>query len=89
MAHGTILADKVAAHEADLQRRHQAELDLERTGARVQERMGAVAAKSADRFADLAVLSGLLAVTAAGGVAVSRVVVGWVATELAAARSAL
>lgn len=34
----TILADKVAAHEADLQRRHQAELDLERAGARVQER---------------------------------------------------
>ncbi len=34
----TILADKVAAHEADLQRRHQVELDLERAGARVQER---------------------------------------------------
>ncbi len=34
----TILADKVAAHEADLQRRHRAELDLERAGARLQER---------------------------------------------------
>lgn len=34
----TILADKVAEHEADLQRRHEAELDLERASARVQER---------------------------------------------------
>lgn len=34
----TILADKVAAHEADLQRRHRAELDLERASARIEER---------------------------------------------------
>lgn len=34
----TILADKVAAHEADLLRKHQTILELERSSARVQER---------------------------------------------------